>query len=193
MFDADGNFVTQFGSAGFDPGQFDEPVGVAVDKNGTVYVVDTWNQRIQTFTRVEVEGSLTFTPDKQWDVFDWIRGIDFRNPVGLSGGFDKNGRLTDILPEVGFGFMEIGSITGDRCEGNPKPRMWRLKKSKSLLVHYGLNNRGARAIARRLQGKNFRIPVGINIAKTNNQETVTKEAGAADYLRAYREMRQRQK
>jgi dihydroorotate dehydrogenase len=118
-----------------------------------------------------------------------IRGIDFRNPVGLSGGFDKNGRLTDILPEVGFGFMEIGSITGDRCEGNPKPRMWRLKKSKSLLVHYGLNNRGARAIARRLRGRNFRIPVGINIAKTNNRETVTKEAGAADYLRAYREMR----
>ncbi len=119
-----------------------------------------------------------------------IRGIDFRNPVGLSGGFDKNGRLTEILPEVGFGFMEIGSITGERCEGNPKPRMWRLKKSRSLLVHYGLNNRGARAIARRLRGKTFRIPVGINIAKTNNQETVTKEAGAADYLRAYREMRQ---
>lgn len=118
-----------------------------------------------------------------------IRGIDFRNPVGLSGGFDKNGRLTEILPEVGFGFMEIGSITGEKCEGNPKPRMWRLKKSRSLLVHYGLNNMGARAIARRLKGKTFRIPVGINIAKTNNRETITKEAGAADYLRAYREMR----
>lgn len=119
-----------------------------------------------------------------------IRGIDFRNPVGLSGGFDKNGRLTDILPEVGFGFMEIGSITGDKCAGNPKPRMWRLKKSRSLLVHYGLNNAGARSLAKRLQGKKFRIPVGINIAKTNNRETVAKESGTADYLRAYREMRQ---
>ena len=117
-----------------------------------------------------------------------IRGIDFRNPVGLSGGFDKNGRLTDILPEVGFGFMEIGSITGEKCEGNPKPRMWRLKKSRSLLVHYGLNNAGARSIARKLSGKKFRIPVGINIAKTNNQETVERKAGTADYVRAYREM-----
>lgn len=119
-----------------------------------------------------------------------ICGIDFRNPVGLSGGFDKNGRLTDILPEVGFGFMEIGSITGERCEGNPKPRMWRLKKSRSLLVHYGLNNAGARSLAKRLHGKKFRIPVGINIAKTNNRETVAKESGTADYLRAYREMGQ---
>lgn len=118
-----------------------------------------------------------------------IRGIVFRNPVGLSGGFDKNGRLTDILPDVGFGFMEIGSITGERCEGNPRPRMWRLKKSRSLLVHYGLNNMGARTIARCLRGKKFRIPVGINIAKTNNKETVLKEAGTRDYVRAYHEMR----
>jgi dihydroorotate dehydrogenase len=117
-----------------------------------------------------------------------ICGIEFRNPVGLSGGFDKNGRLTDILPAVGFGFLEIGSITGERCEGNLKPRMWRLKKSRSLLVHYGLNNAGARAIAKRLRGKKFSIPVGINIAKTNNKETVAKEAGTADYVRAYRAM-----
>ncbi|MBI3150828.1 MAG: TIGR03663 family protein [Chloroflexi bacterium] len=72
VFDADGNFITQFGSAGFEPGQFDEPVGIAIDKNGTVYVVDTWNQRIQTFIPVEVEDALTFTPDKQWDVFGWF-------------------------------------------------------------------------------------------------------------------------
>lgn len=118
-----------------------------------------------------------------------IRGIDFRNPIGLSGGFDKNGRLTDILPAVGFGFMELGSITGMRCEGNAKPRMWRLKKSQSLLVHYGLNNLGAYAVAKRLRGKQFLIPVGINIAKTNNRKTVVREAGTDDYLRAYRDMR----
>ena len=49
VFDADGNYLTQFGSAGLDPGQFDEPVGVTVDANGNVYVTDTWNQRVQTF------------------------------------------------------------------------------------------------------------------------------------------------
>ncbi len=117
-----------------------------------------------------------------------IRGIDFRNPVGLSAGFDKNARLTDILPDVGFGFMELGSITGERCDGNPKPRLWRLKKSRSILVYYGLMNDGAEAIAKRLRGKRFRIPVGINIAKTNSPDTVEKEAGTADYLKAYREM-----
>jgi uncharacterized protein (TIGR03663 family) len=72
VFDAKGNFITQFGSAGLDPGLFDEPVGIAVDKNGTVYVVDTWNQRIQTFMPVETEGSLSFVPDKQWDVYGWF-------------------------------------------------------------------------------------------------------------------------
>ncbi|MFZ2187459.1 MAG: quinone-dependent dihydroorotate dehydrogenase [Candidatus Moraniibacteriota bacterium] len=117
-----------------------------------------------------------------------VRGIHFSNPVGLSGGFDKNAELTDIIPEVGFGFMEIGSVTGEKCDGNAKPRLWRLKKSKSILVYYGLNNDGAEAIAQRLRGKKFRIPVGANIAKTNNQNTVGKEAGAADYLKAYKAM-----
>ncbi len=51
VFDADGNYLAQFGSAGLDPGQFDEPVGVTVDANGNVYVTDTWNQRVQTFTQ----------------------------------------------------------------------------------------------------------------------------------------------
>ncbi len=72
VFDKDGNFITDFGSAGFDPGQFDEPVGVAIDKNGTVYVVDTWNRRIQTFTPIETEDSLSFLPEKQWDVYGWF-------------------------------------------------------------------------------------------------------------------------
>lgn len=117
-----------------------------------------------------------------------VCGINFENPVGLSAGFDKNARLTNILPAVGFGFAELGSITGEKCEGNPKPRLWRLKKSKSILVHYGLMNDGAEAIGKRLRGKMFKIPVGINIAKTNTKSTIEKEAGAADYLKAYREM-----
>ena len=61
-----------------------------------------------------------------------ILGINFKNPIGLSAGFDKNAELTEIIPSVGFGFMEVGSITGEICRGNPKPRLWRLKKSKSL-------------------------------------------------------------
>lgn len=117
-----------------------------------------------------------------------ICGIYFSNPVGLSAGFDKDAELADIIPEVGFGFMEIGSITGEKCEGNPKPRFWRLKKSKSILVYYGLKNDGAETIAKRLLGEKFKIPIGVNIAKTNSPDTAEKEAGAADYLKAYQEL-----
>ncbi len=70
VFDADGNFITQFGSAGLDPGQFDEPVGVTVDKEGNVYVTDTWNQRVQVF--VPSTDGLEYLPSKQWDVYGWF-------------------------------------------------------------------------------------------------------------------------
>lgn len=114
-----------------------------------------------------------------------ILGIKFKNPIGLAAGFDKNGELTDILPSVGFGFMEAGSITGEACEGNPKPRLWRLKKSKSLLVWYGLKNDGAEVLSKKLQSKRFSIPLGTNIAKTNSKDTVKTQKGIADYAKAF--------
>ncbi len=114
-----------------------------------------------------------------------ILGINFKNPIGLSAGFDKNAELTDIIPSVGFGFMEVGSITGESCKGNPKPRLWRLKKSGSLAVYYGLMNDGCEVIARRLKNKKFSIPVGISIAKTNCKETADTDKAIADYFKAY--------
>lgn len=113
-----------------------------------------------------------------------ILGINFKNPVGLAAGFDKNARLTNILPEVGFGFEEIGSITGEPCAGNPKPRLWRLPKAKALLVYYGLKNDGAKKIVDRLRGKKFQFPIGVSIAKTNDKNTCTTEAGINDYKKA---------
>ncbi len=115
-----------------------------------------------------------------------VRGMRFANPVGLAAGFDKNAELTQILPAVGFGFAEVGTITGEPCAGNPKPRVWRLKKSRGLLVNYGLKNDGCEKIAERLRGKSFAMPVGINIGKTNSPETVGLEAGISDYAKAYR-------
>ncbi|MFA6524130.1 MAG: quinone-dependent dihydroorotate dehydrogenase [Candidatus Paceibacterota bacterium] len=122
-----------------------------------------------------------------------ILGINFKNPIGLSAGFDKNAELTDILPEVGFGFEEVGSITGEYCSGNPRPRLWRLKKSKSLAVYYGLKNDGCETISKRLQNKTrsassgqaFNIPIGISIAKTNCKETVDTNKAIEDYFKAY--------
>lgn len=116
-----------------------------------------------------------------------ILGITFANPIGLSAGFDKNAILTDILPCVGFGFAELGSVTGEPCAGNPKPRLWRLKESKSLLVYYGLKNDGCEKIAARLRGKKFDMPFGISIAKTNDATTIEIAAGVADYVKAFRE------
>ncbi len=115
-----------------------------------------------------------------------VLGIHFQNPIGLSAGFDKNAVLTDILPSVGFGFAELGSITGEPCAGNPKPRVWRLVESKSLAVSYGLKNDGCEVISRRLRGKKFSLPLGISIAKTNSPDTCELEAGVKDYLKAFR-------
>lgn len=114
-----------------------------------------------------------------------ILGITFLNPVGLAAGFDKDARLTEILPSLGFGFMETGSVTGQPCAGNPKPRLWRLKKSQSLAVYYGLKNDGCEIIAKRLRAKQFTIPLGISAAKTNSPDTCQTESGIADYAKVY--------
>ncbi len=114
-----------------------------------------------------------------------LLGIHFKNPIGLAAGFDKNAELTDIMPAVGFGFQEVGSITGEACIGNQKPRLWRLKSSQALVVNYGLKNDGCEAIARRLRPKHFALPIGTNIAKTNCAQTCELDEGIADYVKAF--------
>jgi len=114
-----------------------------------------------------------------------VDGIKYDNPIGLSAGFDKDGELTDAYPLIGFGFAELGSFTADVCPGNPGVgrRLFRLVKSKSILVWYGLNNQGAEAIAKRLKGKKFKIPIGINAAKTNNSAVFDLQDSIDDYLK----------
>jgi dihydroorotate dehydrogenase subfamily 2 len=115
-----------------------------------------------------------------------VAGIHFANPIGLAAGFDKNAQLTQILPSVGFGFVEVGSVTGQPCSGNSGKRLWRLPKSQALVVYYGLKNDGAAVIAQRLAKTHFAFPVGFSVAKTNSPETVPVEAGVADYAAAMR-------
>ena len=115
-----------------------------------------------------------------------ILGLNFSNPVGLGAGFDKDAHLLDILPEVGFGFVEIGSITGEACDGNPKPRLWRLKKEKSLRVNYGLKSEGCEKVARRFRSKRSKVPVAVSIARTNNKDTIELSKGIEDYFKSYR-------
>lgn len=115
-----------------------------------------------------------------------ILNIDFKNPIGLAAGFDKNAQLTKILPSLGFSFAELGSITGEVCKGNPKPRLWRMPKSKSLQVYYGLKNDGAKNISSKLLNQNFDLKVGISIAKTNSNLVIDLKSEVLDYLKAYK-------
>lgn len=114
-----------------------------------------------------------------------VAGIHFENPIGLGAGFDKDVRLTKIMPAVGFGFMEVGAITHFPYEGNAGKRLARLPDDRSLIVYYGLKNRGAAAIERKLKDLKFRFPVGINIAKTNRTD-IQGDASVADYAATYR-------
>ena len=116
-----------------------------------------------------------------------VAGIDFKNPVGLAAGFDKNAQLYKILPEIGFGHAELGSITGGPCLGKPRPRLFRLPQEKSILVNYGLYNQGADVISHRLANARFKIPIGFSVAKTNDP-SLGLEEGIQDYRKAFLRM-----
>lgn len=116
-----------------------------------------------------------------------IHGIKFKNPIGLAAGFDKDGVLLNILPSVGFGFAEIGSITAQPCAGNPKPRLWRLKNSQGLMVYFGLNSKGSKIVSDKLRDFSSRIPYGTSVAKTNSPETVDTEDGVQDYVKTFQD------
>lgn len=112
-----------------------------------------------------------------------IKGIHFDNPVGLSAGFDKNFELLKLLPALGFGFVEGGSLTYHASAGNARPHYRRLPESKSILVNAGLNNHGADVIAKRIKKQGtLGYPLNISIAKTNSPAANTQEKGIADYI-----------
>ena len=113
-----------------------------------------------------------------------VDGISYRNPVGLSAGFDKDGELTKIYPSLGFGLAELGSFTGEVCPGNPGRRLFRMVKSKAIVVWYGLNNQGAELISQRLQNTNFgKLRVGVNAAKSNITPEFVLQDSIDDYVK----------
>jgi len=113
-----------------------------------------------------------------------VDGVKYRNPVGLSAGFDKDGELTKIYPSLGFGLAELGSFTGEICPGNPGKRLFRMIKSKAIVVWYGLNNEGAEVISQRLANEDFgRLRVGINAANSNLTPEFDLDASINDYLK----------
>ncbi len=111
--------------------------------------------------------------------------IDFENPVGLAAGFDKDVDLTEIMPSVGFGYMEVGAVTRHPYEGNKGLRLVRLPKDQSLIVYYGLKSIGAEKIEKKLKHLKFKFPVGINIAKTNRVD-ICGDKSVTDYIETYK-------
>jgi dihydroorotate dehydrogenase (fumarate)/dihydroorotate dehydrogenase len=96
-----------------------------------------------------------------------IAGLHFANPLGLAAGFDKSGTGIAALAALGFGAVEIGSVSVDASHGNPRPRLFRLPDDRAIVVHYGLPNDGIPAIAARLQQTRLPVSLGVNIVKTN--------------------------
>src|SRR5213592_3568865 len=118
-------------------------------------------------------------------------GLTFPNPIGLAAGLDKNGVALPAWAALGFGFIEIGTVTAKAQYGNPKPRIFRLPEQQALINRLGFNNDGADAIAQRLSalrvsGRWPAVPVGINIGKSR---TTPLEQATDDYLYSFRMLR----
>jgi dihydroorotate dehydrogenase len=106
-------------------------------------------------------------------------GIDFPNPVGLAAGLDKNGEHIDALGALGFGFIEVGTVTPRPQPGNPKPRLFRLPGQEAIINRMGFNNDGVDALVRNVENAQWRGVLGINIGR--NKDTPNERA-ADDYL-----------
>lgn len=114
-----------------------------------------------------------------------VMGIDFPNPVGLAAGLDKNGDYIDALAALGFGFLEIGTVTPRPQPGNPRPRMFRLPQARAVINRMGFNNHGVDALLANVRRMRYRGVLGINIGK--NFDTPIEHA-AEDYLACLRKV-----
>lgn len=97
-----------------------------------------------------------------------VDGLSFKSPLGLSAGFDKNGKTLGFFSMTAFGFVEVGSVTLKEFQGNPKPRLFRIPEQKSILVNLGLPNQGAEKILKRLKSVDL-IPFGVSVASMNEK------------------------
>ena len=106
-------------------------------------------------------------------------GIDFPNPIGLAAGFDKDAVAISGLSCLGFGHIEVGTVTPRPQPGNPRPRLFRLVQDEAVINRMGFNNQGAEAMARRLRRRQNGAVIGVNIGKN---KATSQEAAVQDYL-----------
>ncbi|MGB0589445.1 MAG: quinone-dependent dihydroorotate dehydrogenase [Myxococcota bacterium] len=120
-----------------------------------------------------------------------IAGLTFGNPLGLAAGLDKDGELVQYWPCVGFGFVELGTVTALAQPGNPQPRLFRFPEREALVNRMGFNNHGSEALAKRLRGLRESgwtspVPVGVNIGKS---KVTPLEDAVADYVTSTERLR----
>ena len=108
-----------------------------------------------------------------------VAGITFDNPVGLAAGLDKNGDCIDAFAQMGFGFVEIGTVTPRPQAGNPKPRLFRIPEKQAIINRMGFNNKGVDHLVEQVKTAQFKGPIGINIGKNKDTED---EKALDDYL-----------
>ncbi|MER7473575.1 MULTISPECIES: quinone-dependent dihydroorotate dehydrogenase [unclassified Micromonospora] len=117
-----------------------------------------------------------------------VFGVEFPNPVGLAAGMDKDGAALPAWPALGFGFVEVGTVTARPQPGNPRPRLFRLPDSEAVVNRMGFNNAGAEALAARLAAlpRPLGVPLGISLGKS---KVTPLDEAVADYLASYRALR----
>ncbi|NLU80490.1 quinone-dependent dihydroorotate dehydrogenase [Micromonospora sp. HNM0581] len=117
-----------------------------------------------------------------------VFGVRFANPVGLAAGMDKDGVALPAWPALGFGFVEVGTVTARPQPGNPRPRLFRLVDSEAVINRMGFNNAGAQALADRLRAlpRPLGVPLGISLGKS---KVAALEDAVADYRESYRLLR----
>ncbi|HEX2833666.1 MAG TPA: quinone-dependent dihydroorotate dehydrogenase [Thermoanaerobaculia bacterium] len=112
-----------------------------------------------------------------------VWGLRFPSPVGIAGGFDKNATMMPFLAALGFGFIEVGTVTLRPQAGNPKPRLFRYPGDRALINRMGFNNDGADVVAARLRDWDRRVPTFVNVGKNRD---VPLEGATESYVECYR-------
>ena len=113
-----------------------------------------------------------------------VGGLRFANPLGMAAGFDKNGRVIQALAAMGFGFVEVGSVSVHPSAGNPRPRLFRLPLDEAIVVNYGVPNDGATVVAERVSQRPTAVPLGINLVETNTGQAIAPDAVVAELAAA---------
>ncbi|ANH61173.1 Dihydroorotate dehydrogenase (quinone) [Dokdonia donghaensis DSW-1] len=160
------------------------PILFSFDPEKVHYFTFRWIKRLHKLGLSGILNSMGKVEDKRLE--RKVLGLTFKNPVGLAAGFDKDAKLFNELGDLGFGFIEIGTVTPRAQEGNPKQRLFRLKEDQGLINRMGFNNGGVKEAAKRLKNrKNNSIIIGGNIGK--NTDTDPKDY-TADYLTCFHEL-----